>query len=313
LFLIVVTGAVFLVWYGGWIWIENHIVATAGETNAAVRGQFGDQFGAVNALFSGLAFAGIIFTLFLQRRDLNATRDAMSHERFDNTFFQLLNVHIAISEKVSARGGHLGKAAFDSFNEHLKSCDPDFHVFCALQKLTSGQVRTIIDNKIVNKDIYPELDDADIENLCESLMSGVRSFNNFLDKDPVMHERKIIEAYVKSASQYIDYFSHYFRNLYHILKFVDESQLISDAERERYSRFVRSQLSQCELVALFYNSIGPIKLPGRGEMELGHPKMGRILRRFDILQNMNPGSLFHPSHAAIFEVNNPLGDVKNAN
>lgn len=32
------------------------------------RGQFGDMFGAVNALFSGLAFAGIVFTLFQQRR-----------------------------------------------------------------------------------------------------------------------------------------------------------------------------------------------------------------------------------------------------
>ena len=32
------------------------------------RGQFGDMFGAVNALFSGLAFAGLILTLILQRK-----------------------------------------------------------------------------------------------------------------------------------------------------------------------------------------------------------------------------------------------------
>jgi hypothetical protein len=31
------------------------------------RGLFGDMFGAVNALFAGLAFAGIVFTLFQQR------------------------------------------------------------------------------------------------------------------------------------------------------------------------------------------------------------------------------------------------------
>jgi hypothetical protein len=34
------------------------------------RGQFGDQFGALNTLFSGLAFAGVIVAIFLQRRDL---------------------------------------------------------------------------------------------------------------------------------------------------------------------------------------------------------------------------------------------------
>ena len=33
------------------------------------RGQFGDMFGAVNALFSGLAFAGLIITLILQRNE----------------------------------------------------------------------------------------------------------------------------------------------------------------------------------------------------------------------------------------------------
>ena len=35
-----------------------------------IRGTFGDMFGAVNALFSGLAFAGIIITLYFQRIEL---------------------------------------------------------------------------------------------------------------------------------------------------------------------------------------------------------------------------------------------------
>jgi G3E family GTPase len=39
----------------------------------ATRGQFGDLFGAVNAFFTGLAFAGVIFTIFLQRRELETT------------------------------------------------------------------------------------------------------------------------------------------------------------------------------------------------------------------------------------------------
>lgn len=34
------------------------------------RGTFGDQFGAVNALFSGLAFGGVIIALWLQQREL---------------------------------------------------------------------------------------------------------------------------------------------------------------------------------------------------------------------------------------------------
>jgi Na+/H+ antiporter NhaC len=34
-------------------------------------GEFGDKFGAVNALFSGLAFAGIIITVYMQKEELS--------------------------------------------------------------------------------------------------------------------------------------------------------------------------------------------------------------------------------------------------
>ena len=38
------------------------------------RGQFGDMFGAMNAIFSGLAFAAIIYTIQLQRKELSLQR-----------------------------------------------------------------------------------------------------------------------------------------------------------------------------------------------------------------------------------------------
>ncbi len=45
------------------------------------RGQFGDLFGSINALFSGLAFAGIIYTIYLQRKELKLQRDEMKASR----------------------------------------------------------------------------------------------------------------------------------------------------------------------------------------------------------------------------------------
>lgn len=45
------------------------------------RGVFGDQFGAVNALFSGLAFAGLTYTIILQRRDLELQRNDLKLQR----------------------------------------------------------------------------------------------------------------------------------------------------------------------------------------------------------------------------------------
>lgn len=44
----------------------------------AVLGQFGSLFGAVNALFAGLAFAGVVTTLLLQMKEIDATRKEVS-------------------------------------------------------------------------------------------------------------------------------------------------------------------------------------------------------------------------------------------
>ncbi len=41
------------------------------------RGQFGDIFGVVNALFSGLAFAALIYTVILQREDLAIQKEEL--------------------------------------------------------------------------------------------------------------------------------------------------------------------------------------------------------------------------------------------
>jgi hypothetical protein len=45
------------------------------------RGTFGDMFGAVNALFSGLAFAGVIYAIYLQTKELKLQREELSQTR----------------------------------------------------------------------------------------------------------------------------------------------------------------------------------------------------------------------------------------
>ena len=77
------------------------------------RGQFGDSFGSLNALFSGLAFLGVIYAirlqskelktqqrelklqrrvLVLQQEELEGQKGAMQKKTFERTFFQLLNM-----------------------------------------------------------------------------------------------------------------------------------------------------------------------------------------------------------------------------
>jgi hypothetical protein len=44
-------------------------------------GEFGDMFGGVNALFSGLAFVGVIYAILLQRRELQLQREELALTR----------------------------------------------------------------------------------------------------------------------------------------------------------------------------------------------------------------------------------------
>ena len=51
------------------------------ETDFSKIGVVGDSFGAINALFSGLAFVGLIFTIYLQKNELRLQREELRLQR----------------------------------------------------------------------------------------------------------------------------------------------------------------------------------------------------------------------------------------
>lgn len=63
------------------IWAGSFAVISKLLDSWETRGQFGDLFGAVNALFSGLAFAGLIYTVLLQRHELALQREELKLQR----------------------------------------------------------------------------------------------------------------------------------------------------------------------------------------------------------------------------------------
>lgn len=51
----------------------------------ATRSQFGEMFGGINALFTGLAFLGVIFTVLLQKEELRLQRKELELTRKELT------------------------------------------------------------------------------------------------------------------------------------------------------------------------------------------------------------------------------------
>lgn len=78
--------------------------------NLQDMGQFGDLFGSVNALFSGLAFAGLAVTIFLQKIALKEARDAnkkqekvLEIQSFENTLFNLLKLRNDFAQSIEIK------------------------------------------------------------------------------------------------------------------------------------------------------------------------------------------------------------------
>ena len=75
---LIITGIIIIT-----ILIITPIIVNSIIDNWTDRGTFGDLFGVVNALFSGLAFAGIIYTILLQRTELKLQRQELKETRLE--------------------------------------------------------------------------------------------------------------------------------------------------------------------------------------------------------------------------------------
>lgn len=208
--------------FGLWLGSYCFMVARFGAPENS--GIAGDTFGAINALFSGLALGGVILAIILQRDELRLQREelvltreemrtqneTLRLQRFENTFFGMLELHNAVLGQIVlyfSSGPEQGRAAFR-------------HYFTGLS------------------DLYVTIKDS-------------------ADKQAPVSETSLVEsAYARFFEKHQPVVGHYFRNLYQIIKFIDRSEV---PDKPLYVGLVRAQLSSWELLLLFYNCVG---LPG---------------------------------------------------
>jgi hypothetical protein len=72
--------------YGGIaiaVWIATPFLVKWQYPLIGERGQFGDLFGSINALFSGLAFVGVIVAILLQKQELGLQRRELRDSRVE--------------------------------------------------------------------------------------------------------------------------------------------------------------------------------------------------------------------------------------
>lgn len=227
-------------------------------------GEFGDMFGAANALFSGLAFAGLIYAIWLQRVELRLQREELAATRaelrgqkeqleaqnrtlrkqsFENTFFQLLRLHNDIVNAID-----LVKTGEGSRITKGRDC---FHMFF---------------NRL--KDEY----ERDKRARTHTAMSTIHVVN---------------EVYMRFYTEHEAELGHYFRSLYNTVKLVDNSDV---QDKRLYTNLVRAQLSSYEVLLMFYNCLS----------EMGREKFKPLLIEYTLLKHVQTKELLDPNHASLY-------------
>lgn len=228
------------------------------------RGTFGDMFGGVNALFSGLAFGGVVFAILLQRKELilqrkelkftraefegqkiqlEAQNKTLQKQNFENTFFELLRLQNEITQSIDL---------VDSSNKITKGRDC-FRVF------------------------YTRF---------------IKSWNKAHPDHQGEHQKdRINKTYLAFYQTYQSEFGHYFRSLYNMVKFVD----ISHVEDKRlYTNLIRAHLSSYELALLFYNALS----------DMGRDKFKPLIEKYSLLKTVPETELLNPKdHIDLYDRN----------
>lgn len=270
--LILLSIVVVVLYVSSWLLIKHFI------QDSAEQGQFGDQFGAVNALFSGLAFAGLIFTIILQKKELALQREELADtrkelngqkqqmmqqnktlriQRFENTFFHMMELQQQIVNDLYAKE-----------NEDK-----------TVQEQTSNGVTyrgVVIEHNFQGRNLFSHKFASSIHDV----------YVNTLVKKKVYGMGGVIA--VSGFSKYELYntptlFDHYFRHLYTILKFIDkedipeeDKRIFSDEELYGYAKILRATLSRYELVWLYYNGLSGY----------GNKKLKPLLEKYCMLKNL---------------------------
>lgn len=82
--------------YGGYLSMLLWGVPVIQIADAMRKGEFGDSFGTLNTLFSGLAFSGVLITLLLQRKDIDDNREQVLRQQVESQFYSLLALQQAV-------------------------------------------------------------------------------------------------------------------------------------------------------------------------------------------------------------------------
>lgn len=216
---IILMATIFLAFYFEYIPLQGKDISE--------RGQFGDSFGVLNSLFTGLGFGGIIVTLILQQKQIRqqeANVLVQQHSEnimhYDATLHKLLSLYADTLRQVSSPNGTLnGRSLLRSSTDR---------VFSALKKEKSHLISTQIRGRHQDKKLTEE----------DEVILDYLYFRNFkILTVEIDRQRRLVQV-LKSLLHHLIY------------------EIPKGVQIEPYQRMVLSQITYVEVSYFFLVALG---------------------------------------------------------
>ena len=196
-------------------------------------------------MYSQLEFKHTRLELIGQKKEMKLQNETLRTQKFENTFFQMLNL---LSDSVNS----------------------------LILRTEDGKANVIIAS---GRNCFEKFD-LEVRNNIYSL----NGFKNWIELEGITIE-KAINSYENIYYQRKSDLSHYFRTLYHIIKFIDKSKIKIQGKKQ-YISIARAQLSSYEQILLFYNCIH----------ENGNEKFKTLIERYTLFKNIDESLIYNKNH-----------------
>ncbi|MFG6432721.1 putative phage abortive infection protein [Roseateles sp. LYH14W] len=217
-------------WWFGAAYVVRHWKSD-GDPALADLGLAGDMFGGFSALFSALAFVGVVTAAYLQRETIKLQRIQMQR---------------AEAEAQEARTRAREDAARAAAAQARQAFEPLFFQLVELLRSQSDQIQLRVDTEATSTMHFPAALEV-VRTRAEETWK--RAVDKKLQEQGLA---KLSETYSAFYSRNESRLGPYLRTLYHTLKLIDRSELPDD-EKVDYANILRGLLSRDELLLVILN------------------------------------------------------------
>lgn len=265
------------------------------------------EFGSfLSPIISILAFAGLLYSIEL-------TKDQFQRQSEESSFFNLINLHVNKVNEITG-GERLKLKGVEAFRYYVSEFEVIYKEKCfdyarlamayetdklpnlgyqfLYKKMTQKECVWAGEKEIKHVLEYFKRNSNDKWEALKGLVNESckrQDREEMQDIGALVFEDSSAEFRIKNLSVLYEYFydkyghvlGHYFRNMYYVLYYIDETK------RSRYfSKIYRAQLSRYELAMLFYNIMGTYTSTA----------FNRLVFKYDMLDDLFGSDLCYTAH-----------------